>query len=85
MIMAPIYDAGPRLGLLVIQDSEDAKDNGHTGVEGDTHQTVGDTLGNVLKVHRLALDQHANGDDGVERPGRSRCRRDGWQIAGRAA
>jgi hypothetical protein len=52
--------------LLLSQQRQQAKDNGHTGIELHLHQGVRHRIGNVLKVHRFTLDEHANGDDGVK-------------------
>ena len=68
MIVTPTRDARPRLGLLLIQDGQQAEDQRHARVELDAHQAVRDRLGDVLEVHGLALDEHADGDDGVEGP-----------------
>lgn len=74
VVMASRDEAGPRLRLLLGEHGQDAKDDGHARVERDAHQALRHRVGNVLEVHRLALDQHANGDQGVERLRRHRGR-----------
>ena len=59
-------DAGAGLGLVVVEDGQDAEDDGHAEVEADAHQAMRHGVGDVLEVHGLALDQHADGDDRVE-------------------
>lgn len=59
-------DTGPDQGLLVVQDGQDAKDDGCAGLELDIHQALGDGLADVLKVHGGTLDEAADGDDGVK-------------------
>lgn len=59
-------DAGPREGLVLIQDGQQTEDERHAVVELDAHETMRDGLGNVLEVHGLALDQDADGDEGIE-------------------
>ena len=75
MVVASGDEAGPRLCLLLSEHGQDAKDDGHARVERHAHQALRYRVGNVLKVHRLALDQHADGDEGVEGARRHRiCR-----------
>lgn len=62
-------DAGPDQGLLVVQDGQDAKDDGCTSLELDVHQALGHGLADVLKVHGGPLDKASDRDDGVERGG----------------
>lgn len=59
-------DAGPEQGLLVVQDCQDTKDDGRAGLELDVHQPLRHGLADVLKVHGGALDEAADGDDGVK-------------------
>lgn len=66
MVMSLAVNAGAGFGLVVVEDGQDAKDDGDTGVELDAHEAVGDGVGNVLEVHGLALDEDADGDDGVK-------------------
>lgn len=56
-----------RLRLLFIQDRQQAKDQGDAGIQLHAHQPVRDSLGDVLEVHGLALDEDADGDQGIER------------------
>lgn len=93
MVVAAREQAGARLGLVVAEDRQDAEDDGDAEVELRAHQAVGYGVGDVLEVHRLALDQDADGDDSVK-GGRSRscggegrqvCRRGGKEIAGGTA
>jgi len=67
VVVATVDEARARHPLLLGQDGQNAKDDGHAGVELHAHQPLRDGVGDVLEVHRLALDQHADGDDGVER------------------
>lgn len=64
-------DAGALERLVVRQTREHTKDDGRSSVELDAHEAMADSIGNVLKVHGRALDEDANGDDGVEF---TRCR-----------
>lgn len=73
MIMTPTRNTRSRLCLLLIQHSQQAKNERHARVELDAHQAVRDGLGDVLEVHGLALDEHADGDDGVEGAGGCLC------------
>lgn len=66
VVVALAVDTGAGLGLLVGQDGEHAKDDGDARVELDAHEALAGGLGDVLEVHGLALDEHADGDDGVE-------------------
>lgn len=66
MVVAVGRDAGASLGLLVVEDGQDAKDDGDARVELNAHEAMRDSIRNVLKVHGLALDQNANGNNGVE-------------------
>lgn len=66
MIVTLAINAGTSLGLFVVEDGQDAKDDGDAGVELNAHQAVGDGVGDVLEVHGLALDEDADGDDGVK-------------------
>lgn len=66
MVMASRDEAGPRLRLLLGEHGKDTENDGHARVERHAHQALRHRVGNVLEVHRLALDQHANGDQGVE-------------------
>ncbi len=77
VVVALAVDAGAGEGLRVVEDGEDAKDDGDARVELDAHEAVRDGLGNVLKVHRVALDEDADGDDGVKRRRGGGARRGG--------
>lgn len=70
VVVALAVDASARLCLVVREHRQHAKDDGDTRVELHAHQAVRHAVGNVLKVHRLALDQDADGNDGVEGAGR---------------
>ncbi len=74
VVVALAVDAGAGESLLVVEHRQDAKDDGDAGVELHAHEAVRGRVGNVLKVHRLALDKHADSDDGVKS---RRCRRRG--------
>lgn len=66
MVVLLAVEPGPRLCLVLCEDGEDTEDDGHPALELDSHETVRDRVADVLKVHRLALDEHTDGDDGVE-------------------
>jgi len=87
VVVAPLFQAGPRPRLLLAQDRQDAEDDGDARVQGDAHQALRHAVSDVLEVHGLALDQHPDGDQGVEGAGRAggRRRRQRRQIRGRAA
>lgn len=86
MVVAAAREPGAGLGLLVIEHGQDAEDDGHAEVEADAHEALGDGVGDVLEVHGLALDQHADGDDGVEGPrGRRGLGREGGEVGRRGA
>lgn len=59
-------DAGPDQGLFVVQDGQDAKDDGCTCLELDIHQALRHGFADVLKVHGGPLDKASDSDDGVE-------------------
>ena len=61
------FDARPLQALLFTQQRQQPKDDRTAGVELHPHEPVGDGVGDVLKVHGAALDQRADGHDGVER------------------
>lgn len=61
--------ASTSLGLFLGQDGQDAEYDGHARVELHAHEALGDGIGNVLKVHGLALDEDPDRDDGVEGAG----------------
>lgn len=87
VVVAAAREPRARLGLLVIEHGQDAENDGHAEVEADAHQALRDGVRDVLEVHGLALDQHADGDDGVEGPrGRGRLvDREGGQVDRRGA
>jgi hypothetical protein len=53
--------------LFLREGSEDAKDDGHTGVELYAHERLRDAFANVLEVHSCAFDEHPNRNHRVER------------------
>lgn len=67
MVVAARGEPRARLGLVIVEHRQHAEDDGDAEVESSAHQAVGHRVRDVLKVHSLALDQHADGDDGVER------------------
>lgn len=69
MPLVPRLPPNPRSlqALLIAQQRQQAEDDRHIVIELQPHEPVARRVCNVLKVHRLALDQHANRDDGVER------------------
>lgn len=83
MVVAPGGQAGAGLGLAVVEDGEDAEDDGDAEVEADAHEALRHGVGYVLEVHGLALDQDADGDDGVEGLGGGGG--EGRQVRGGAA
>lgn len=66
VIMAILCQARAGLRLQVVEHGEDAEDDGDAEVEADAHEPLRHGVGDVLEVHGFALDQHADGDDGVE-------------------
>lgn len=66
VVMAVLRQPRALPRLLLIQDRQQAKDDGNAKVELDAHQAARDGFGNVFKVDGVALDQDANGEDGVE-------------------
>ena len=66
MVVAPAHQPRASLGLLVVEHGKDAEDDGDAEVQANAHEALRHGVGDVLKVHRLALDQHADGDDGVK-------------------
>lgn len=66
-LVALASDAGALEGLVVVEAREDAEDDGRAAVELDAHERLRHGVADVLEVHRRALDEHADGDDGVER------------------
>jgi hypothetical protein len=69
-----IDDAGAHLGLLFGENRQHAKNDWDARIKGYAHQPIGHALGNVLEVHRLALDEHADSDQRVKRPSRGGLR-----------
>jgi hypothetical protein len=71
VVVAAVEEAGAGLGLLVVQHRQHAEDDGDAKIQLRPHQAVRHGVRDVLEVHRLALDEHTDGDYGVE------CRRGG--------
>lgn len=69
MIVTAAQHAGAGLGLVLVEDGQHTEDDRDAGVELDAHEAVRNAVGDVLEVHSLALDEHTNGDDGVENGG----------------
>jgi hypothetical protein len=69
VVMTLAIHTGAGLGLLVVQDGQDAENHGDAGVELNAHEAVDGGVGNVFKVHRLALDEDSHADDGIEGTG----------------
>ena len=69
MIMPPTPDTRPDERLFLRQHSQQPKHDRHAAVELHAHEAVRHGVGDVLEVHGLAFDQHADGDDGVEGTG----------------
>ena len=65
-LVSPTAYARSLQSLVVGQRSEDTKDDRDASIECDTHERMRYALGNVLEVHGRALDEHANGNHGVE-------------------
>jgi len=59
-------NSGPNQSLVLIEGSENAKDDRDTSIELDAHEAVGDSVGDVLKMHGVAFDQDTDGDHCVE-------------------
>lgn len=52
--------------LVIAQRSQHPENNRHTRIELHTHEAGRDGVADVFKVHCRALDEDADGDDGVE-------------------
>lgn len=90
VVVGAARDAGAGLGLVLGEDGEDAEDDGDARVELHPHEAVRDRVGDVLEVHGLALDEDADGDEGVEGGveglrAAGRRRAEGGQVRGAAA
>lgn len=85
MVVTAGRESGAGLRLLVAEDGQDAKDDGDARVEADAHEALGDGVGNILKVHRLALDEDADGDDGVKGLAAGGVGGEGGQVRGGGA
>lgn len=83
VVVASREYAGSCLGLVLAEDGQNAKDDGDTQVQLGAHEAMGHGIRNVLEVHRLALDQHPDGNDGVKR--RRGRGGQGGQVGGRGA
>lgn len=59
-------NTSPLKRLVIVKTREHTEDDGRASVELDAHEGLADGIADVLKVHRRALDEHADGDDGVE-------------------
>lgn len=75
LVAALASDARPHQTLLVAQQRQEPKDNRHVAVQLHAHEPVADRVSDVLEMHRLALDEHADGNDCIE--GRLQRRRRG--------
>lgn len=82
LALGALANARAGLCLLVVEHGQDAKDDGDADVELDAHEALGGGVGNVLKVHGLALDEHADGDDGVKGPAAGVAAGEGRQVVG---
>jgi hypothetical protein len=82
VIVTLAFNASASLGLVLGEDGQDTENDGDASVKLDTHQALAGRLGDVLKVHSLALDENANGDDGIKRAGRRRESREIWSRRG---
>lgn len=85
MVVAPAHQPRASLGLLVVEHGKDAEDDGDAEVQANAHEALRHGVGDVLKVHRLALDQHADGDDGVKGSRGRRVGAEGGQVRRRGA
>lgn len=74
LVLICTRNARPVETLLLTQQRQQAKDDRHIAIQLQAHETMTDRISNVLEVHRLALDQHANGDDRIEWCGALRVR-----------
>src|SRR5690554_4713153 len=50
-------------GLLLVQAGEDTKDHWHARVQSNAHNTLRDSLANVLKVHGRSFNQDTDTDN----------------------
>jgi hypothetical protein len=67
MVMAILDNASSVLSLLVIQASENTKNNRNIGIQSNAHDALRGSLTDVLEVHSAALDEYTNADNCVER------------------
>lgn len=71
MVMTIRRQTRSLLSLVLVQDSQKTKDNRHSEIQLNSHQTSRYRLSNVLKVNSVTLDQNTNGDDSIEGAGGS--------------
>eukprot|EP00429_Kryptoperidinium_foliaceum_P066428 CAMPEP_0176074664 /NCGR_PEP_ID=MMETSP0120_2-20121206/37313_1 /TAXON_ID=160619 /ORGANISM="Kryptoperidinium foliaceum, Strain CCMP 1326" /LENGTH=210 /DNA_ID=CAMNT_0017408359 /DNA_START=38 /DNA_END=666 /DNA_ORIENTATION=- len=65
-VVAGSVNASARLRLLLIQTAQDAIDDGSVVLEVEIHDALRHSFADVLKMHRLALDEATDADDAVE-------------------
>lgn len=82
MVVTLALDTGASLGLVFGENGQDTENDGDASVKLDTHQALAGRLGDVLKVHGLALDENANGNDGIKGARRRREGREIWSRRG---
>lgn len=66
MLIRRVSQTCPLQALLLIQQRQHAKNHRHARLQLHPHQPMTDRIGNVLEMHRSTLDQHADGNHGVE-------------------
>jgi len=90
MIMALVLrtHSRPHESLFLVQDRQQSEDQGNARIQLHAHEALGNAIGNVFKVHGFALDETADGDDGIEGgggAGRGGLGGEGGEIGGGAA
>ena len=66
VIVPTVQAARPLHYLLLVEAVEHAVDHGGHGAQAHVHDARRDGVGDVLEVERLALDEDAAADDGVD-------------------
>jgi len=83
MVVTPTRYARSRLRLVLTQHRQESKNQRHAGIKLHPHQPLRNRFRDIFEMHRLPLDEDADGDDGVEGPGRRGGRPRGVEIHGR--
>lgn len=82
VVVTLALDTGASLGLVFGEDGQNTEDDGDASVKLNTHQALAGRLGDVLKMHGLALDENTDSDDGIKGARRRRESREIWGRRG---